>query len=232
MGKLAYQTLRENIVDIIRMRIFNHELLPGARLIEQDISEELGVSRGPIREALRQLEQEGLIEYTRNVGCSIKRITLEDIYEIYLLRSTYEILSVRMCDGKFSKETLAQMEEALFLLEHIDEVDYGKIIDCDNMFHSAIIQSTNLPRLIKVWTDLNYGNIISYYAGNTDSLAMMKRQFPIHKELYDICCTQDTDAICKAISEHYMSTIQRRLKEEGLSEAHFDFSIGAISGWI
>ena len=61
MGKLTYQTLRENVVDVIRMKIFNHELAPGMRIIEQDISDELGVSRGPIREALRQLEQEGLI---------------------------------------------------------------------------------------------------------------------------------------------------------------------------
>ena len=59
MGKLTYQTLRENVVDVIRMKIFNHELAPGMRIIEQDISDELGVSRGPIREALRQLEQEG-----------------------------------------------------------------------------------------------------------------------------------------------------------------------------
>ena len=66
MGKLTYQTLRENVVDVIRMKIFNHELAPGMRIIEQDISDELGVSRGPIREALRQLEQEGLVEYVRN----------------------------------------------------------------------------------------------------------------------------------------------------------------------
>ena len=45
MGKLTYQTLRENVVDVIRMKIFNHELAPGMRIIEQDISDELGVSR-------------------------------------------------------------------------------------------------------------------------------------------------------------------------------------------
>ena len=96
MGKLTYQTLRENVVDVIRMKIFNHELAPGMRIIEQDISDELGVSRGPIREALRQLEQEGLVEYLRTVGYSVKNITLEDIYEIYLLRATYEILAVKL----------------------------------------------------------------------------------------------------------------------------------------
>ena len=65
MGKLTYQTLRENVVDVIRMKIFNHELAPGMRIIEQDISDELGVSRGRSGEALRQLEQEGLVEYEK-----------------------------------------------------------------------------------------------------------------------------------------------------------------------
>lgn len=113
MGKLTYQTLRENVVDVIRMKIFNHELAPGMRIIEQDISDELGVSRGPIREALRQLEQEGLVEYVRNVGCSVKNITLEDIYEIYLLRATYEILAVKLCRGVFSETAFAEMDLSL-----------------------------------------------------------------------------------------------------------------------
>ena len=82
MGRLTYQTLRENVVDVIRMKILNHELVPGMRIIEQDISDELGVSRGPIREALRQLEQEGLVAvsythldvYKRQVRKSLLRI--------------------------------------------------------------------------------------------------------------------------------------------------------------
>ena len=87
VSELSYQTLRENVVSAIRTKILNQELAPGTRIVEQSLSREFGISRGPIREALRQLEQEGLVEYTRNAGCSVKAITLEDIYEIYLLRS-------------------------------------------------------------------------------------------------------------------------------------------------
>lgn len=232
MGKLTYQTLRENVVDAIRMKIFNHELEPGTRIIEQDISDELGVSRGPIREALRQLEQEGLIVYTRNVGCSVKNVTLEDIYEIYLLRATYEILAVKLCKGQFTKSALNEMAKALELMKGLKEADFIPSIEYDNMLHEAIVCSTGLPRLIKSWKDLNYGNMINFYAGSPDSKAMSERQYPIHKELFDACRTGNAEEICKSISDHYMRTIRRRLKEEGLSEDHFKFSIDVIEGWI
>ena len=62
MSKLRYQTLRENVAKVIREKILNKELKPGMRIIEQNLSDELEVSRGPIREALRQLEQEGVVE--------------------------------------------------------------------------------------------------------------------------------------------------------------------------
>ena len=219
MGRLTYQTLRENVVDVIRMKILNHELVPGMRIIEQDISDELGVSRGPIREALRQLEQEGLVEYVRNVGCSVKNITLEDIYEIYLLRATYEILAVKLCRGVFSEAAFAEMDAALESMRDLKDTDYNKSIACDNTLHEAIIRSTGLPRLIKGWTELL-------------GRAMIERQYPIHKELVDVCRTGNTEDICRAISNHYMKTIRRRLKEQGMPEDHFKFSIDVIDGWV
>ncbi|MDE7053289.1 MAG: GntR family transcriptional regulator, partial [Oscillospiraceae bacterium] len=97
MGQLSYRTLRENVEAALRMKILSRELAPGTRVVEQNLSKEFGVSRGPIREALRQLEHEGLVEYVRNAGCSVKKITAEDLYELYLMRSSYEILSVELC---------------------------------------------------------------------------------------------------------------------------------------
>lgn len=229
MGHLIYQTLRENVVDAIRLKILSGDIAMGARIVEQDIAANLGVSRGPVREALRQLEQEGLIEYTRNVGCSVKKVTLEDIYEIYLLRATYEILAVKLLRGVLSDAALSVMAEALSCMEKLEEKDFHVSISYDNMLHGAIIQETKLPRLIKTWTDLNYGNIISYYIGSQDHKAAVERQYPIHKELYEVFRTGDCSEICGALLDHYMRTIRRQLSEKNLTEDSLKFSVDIMS---
>lgn len=214
MGKLAFKTLRENVSEEIRLKILNQELTPGMRIIEQDLSDELGVSRGPIREALRQLEQEGMVEYTRNVGCSVREITIQDIYETYLLRSNYEMIAVRLYEAQFTDEEIARMEEALELMKNLTIENYSKLVSYGCMFHGVIIEKAGLARLKKAWQDQEYGEILSCNAGFVDKQTVLERQYPIHRELVDICKTRDVEAICNAISDHYMLTIKRLKNEE------------------
>lgn len=228
MGSLRYRTLRENVVDAIRVKILNQELKPGMRIVEQDLAEEFGISRGPVREALRQLEQEGLIEYTRNVGCSIKNVTLEDVYEIYMLRANYEIMAVRLCAGKFSEEALNQMEEALGYMKTLNEDDYGKVAEYDNLFHEGIMKMVELPRLKKAWKDLDYGTIVCCYISYTNRREIAGRQYPIHRELLDACRSGNVEEICRAISNHYGLTIKRSVVERGMSVEEFPFVQGIL----
>ncbi len=209
MGKLTFKTLREKVAEEIRLKIFNQELTPGMRIIEQELSDELGVSRGPIREALRQLEQEGMVEYARNVGCSVREVTTQDVYETYLLRSHYEILAVRLYEAKFTDEEISRMEEALELMKSLTIENYNKVITYGSMLHCVIVEKAGLARLTKAWADLEYGEILSCNAGYRDKQSVIKRQYPIHKALVDVLKTRDVEAICQALSDHYMLTIKR-----------------------
>lgn len=218
MGTLRYRTLRESVVDAIRVKILKQELKPGMRIVEQELAEEFGTSRGPVREALRQLEQEGLLEYARNVGCSVKTVTPEDVYEIYLLRANYEMMATRLCRGSFSEEAFKQMEEALEHMKQMNGDIYTETAEYDNMFHEAIMKMTDLPRLRKAWSDLDYGTIVCCYITYKDRGEIAKRQYPIHKALLEVCRSGDVERICQAISEHYGLTA-RRCREEGTSDA-------------
>src|SRR5699024_6475455 len=128
------------------------ELKPGTRIVEQDMAQELGVSRAPVREALRQIEQEGLVEYTSHVGCSVKEFTAQDVYEVYLLRANLEILSVKMCEGHFSEETLEKMEQILTRMSMLEDVEcFDQTIENDNEFQACIVKEAKLGRLYTLW---------------------------------------------------------------------------------
>lgn len=220
MSKLRYQTLRENVAKVIREKILNKELKPGMRIIEQNLSDELEVSRGPIREALRQLEQEGVVEYTRNVGCSVKEITIKDLYEIYLLRSTYEILAVKLCGGQFEQEDIERMEE---VLEHMKELkNYEEVVMCDNVLHSIFVEKGDFQRIKKVWSDLDYGSIVSCYITGFDEQKTVERQYEFHKKLVEACKTRDVEIICEELRNHYMNSVRYFMEAEGLPEDRFN----------
>mgnify|MGYP001046983111 CR=1 FL=1 len=218
MSKMRYRTLRENVADEIKGKILNRELKPGMRIIEQNLSDELEVSRGPIREALRQLEQEGFVEYKRNAGCSIKEVSTRDLYEIYLLRSTYETLSVRLCNGCYTEDDIQKMEHILEQMKDIE--DYQKVIECDQKFHQILVKKAGFQRIEKVWSDLDYFNIVSSYLVGFEEKAAIKRQYKIHRILIDACRTNDEDVICKAIYDHYMKSLEQFMKKEDIKCIH------------
>ena len=225
MARLHYRTLRENVVDAIRIKILDGELTPGMRIIEQDLAVELGISRGPVREALRQLEQEGLIEYSRNVGCSVKGVSLEDVYEIYMLRAYYEILAIRLCKGKIPGQALEAMEQILERMQKMKQGEFRNVAEYDVLFHEAIMDSGKMPRLKKAWADLNYGAVISCYLSYADKNEMIERQYAIHRDLFSVCCTRDADMICEAIAKHYGMVMERNKEKTGDLAQIYNFSL-------
>ena len=215
----------KSIVDIIRKRIINRELQPGQKIVEQELAKEFQTSRAPIREALRELENEGLVEYVRNAGCSVKEITFEESFEIYLMRANYEIMAVRLLGGKIPEETLQEMEKILERMKNLDVDEYDQLFSYDNKFHSCLIRMTGMKSLYKAWKSLNYGNIVTGYNLASDKKAVITRQYPIHKELLEACKSRKKEEICKVLSDHYMGTIHRLLKEQGMTEADTKFSL-------
>lgn len=221
---IYFRTLRENVVEAIRDKIINQELKPGERIVEMELAEEFKTSRGPVREALRQLEHEGLIEYTRNVGCAVKNPDLQESFEIYLIRVNYEILAVKYMGGKIPPETLSNMEKVLDKMASLDEEHYAQVYLYDNEFHGELVKMTKLKHLYRLWNELSYGNIVTGYNNVQDKKRVAERQYTVHKVIVDACRTGDAAEICKAVSEHYMRTITRLMKEQGVAEDEVPFS--------
>ena len=213
MGKLDYRTLRENVADEIRMKILNGDMKPGDKIIEQELASEFGISRGPVREALRQLEQEGMVEYSRNVGCSVRHIGMDDIYEIYYMRANYEMMAVRLHNGPFPQEPLEKMEHILEQMKLLRKEEYRKVFELDNEFHEVILDLVSFKRLKKAWEDLNYGNIVTGYNMEVDSEQVIKRQYLIHEKLLNACKTGSPAQVEQAIADHYLGGVEKLIQK-------------------
>lgn len=151
MPKLNYKTLRQEVVDEIRQGILTGDFQAGERIKENEMAQQLGVSRGPVREALRQLEQEGLVQYERNVGCSVAQVSGQDVYEICLLRATLEILAARLLQkGKSVQQALQQMQDCVEQMEQ-EDCDFYQLAQQDNRFHAAVIEQAGLKKLAELW---------------------------------------------------------------------------------
>ena len=210
MGKLDYRTLRENVADEIRMKILNGDMKPGDKIIEQELASEFGISRGPVREALRQLEQEGMVEYSRNVGCSVG---MDDVYEIYYMRANYEMMAVRLYNAPFPQETIEKMEQVLEQMKQLHKEEYRKVFELDNEFHEAILDFVSFKRLKKAWEDLNYGNIVTGYNMEIDSEQVIKRQYLIHEKLLNACKTGTPAQVEQAIADHYLGGVEKLIQK-------------------
>lgn len=162
-SKYRIVTMREQVSDIIKSRIVYGEFKPGEKINEFELAEELGISRGPIREALRQIEQEGLVSYEPNKGCTVTKLTVKEMYEMSLLRADLEILAVNVCKGNYSEDTLKEMEKHVARIDEYDkQKNLGKVIEEDQIIHELLVQESKLPYLMKLWHMLDGTNIALY----------------------------------------------------------------------
>ncbi len=132
-------SLRGRVFHKIRDDILNGKYKEGEELKEVSIGHEMGVSRTPVREALRQLELEGLVQIIPNRGAFVTGIQAKDVHDIYMIRSRLEGLCARWACENITKEQLEAMEENVYLAEfHVTKGNMEQIAELDNSFHRIL----------------------------------------------------------------------------------------------
>ena len=156
MSKVEYDevdtlsgSLRSKVFTQIQNNILNGLYQPGDNLIETKLSEELGVSRTPVREALRQLELEGLVQSIPNKGAIVKGISTQDIEDIYTIRMLIEGLAARWAAEKITEEELEELNEAVELEEfYTVKNDVSHLLLFDSRFHDIIFKASKSKPLM------------------------------------------------------------------------------------
>ena len=146
-----YLPLRDVVFKTLRQAILRGELKPGERLMEIKLANKLGVSRTPIREAIRKLELEGLVLMVPRKGAEVADITEKSLNDVLEVRKALEELAVQLACERMSKEAFEELKQAAERFKEIlDNDDVTKIAEADVAFHDIICQATENQKLIQL----------------------------------------------------------------------------------
>ena len=150
-----YLPLRDVVFNILRQAIITGEFAPGERLMEIALAERLGVSRTPVREAIRKLELEGLVVMIPRKGAEVARITEKDLKDVLDVRCALEELGASLAAERIDEEGKRNLKRALIAFEKAIELgDTAEIADKDMDFHDVIFDIVDNPRLTSIVNNL------------------------------------------------------------------------------
>ncbi len=150
-----YLPLRDVVFHTLRDAILTGKLVPGERLMENQLADKLGVSRTPVREALRMLALENLVELVPRKGAQVLDMSEKDIVNILEVRGSLESLATSIACNKMKKEELQQLKNLEAEFERaIDENDLERIIQLDEDFHDLIFKATENDKLAQIYQNL------------------------------------------------------------------------------
>ena len=207
MGEDNY-SLSARVFHLIREDILSGKYDKDEELKEKTIGEELGVSRTPVREALRQLELEGLVTIIPNKGAYVVGISQKDIKDIYEIRSRLEGLCDRWATENITKEQLDELEENIFLSDfHASKGNAEQLVELDNRFHEILYIASGSRELRHVLSDFHH------YAMRVRKITLSDKTRAVdsnneHHQIVEALKKQDADLAEKLANWHIMSTIK------------------------
>lgn len=205
-GVVAHRTIHEQVYQALYQAILQGRLEPGARLIETDLSLALGVSRGPVREAIRRLESEGLVLTRAHRDTHVISLTGLDVIELYSVRAVLEGFAAASALPTLRAQHLSLMEEQLGELDRAAmSEDWDRVAVLDAQWHSHITTAAGNKRLITLWTHSN-GPLRVLFARTAGAIYRPEQVLERHAALLNILRTADPVTIEHAIREHYLSS--------------------------
>ncbi len=202
MAPVPKATLRAHIAERLRAAILAGDIAPGAPLIETTLSARFDVSRGPLREALRQLVEEGLLVTVPYTGTHVATLSIEDVREIYSLRTALEIFAFEQVwerrDDRFRSE-LHRRNAAL--LASIDAGDDRRSISTELELHGLVYEASDHKLLQRAWHGLR-GRLQLYWAAHHRAHGRRGPRRDSHDSYIAAALGGDLDALRREIADH------------------------------
>lgn len=201
----AFLPLRDVVFDTLRRAILKGELKPGERLMELQLAARLGVSRTPIREAIRMLELEGLAVTVPRRGAQVAKMTEKDMEDVLQIRRALDELAVQLACDKMTDGQLQTLRRALKDFEDSTKSgDVEKVAQADVAFHDAIYQAADNPKLMNILGNLRE-QMYRYRVEHLKDEATYPALIAEHQEIYKGFAHRDKEALVKAMARHIMN---------------------------
>lgn len=195
-------SLRAKVFSRIQNDILNGVYQPGDSLTEKKLCEELGVSRTPVREAIRQLELEELVQSTPNKGVIVTGVTPKDIEEIYIIRMMIEGLAARWATEHITPEEVQELKDALDLEEfYTMKKDAEHILKVDSKFHDIIFRASKSKPLMHMLRTFHH-YVQRARNASFESPDRAKKVLEEHKAIFDAIVEGDADKAERVTKEH------------------------------
>ncbi len=220
MEEYQEHSLSNRVFQKIRDNILNGVYKEQDELRENTIGKELGVSRTPVREALRQLELEGLVTIVPNKGAYVTGITAKDVRDIYTVRSLLEGLCARWATEHITEEQLDELEEIVLLSEfHMKKEGHNnteQIAILDGRFHAVLYEASDSRILGHVLTDF-HRYVQMARKSSIVSEERARKSIREHKQILRAIRDKDADLAEQLANEHILHVIQN-LKKQGFGQ--------------
>ncbi len=208
----SYQPLREVVCETLRDAIRKGKLKPGERLMEIQLAEDLGVSRTPVREAIRKLELEGYVIMMPRRGTYVANLSIRDVNEVFEIRTSLDSLASGLAAERITEEELERLQRLLVAIGgYIEENDMDKIVECDTEFHDLLYQASRNSRLVGIIFNLRE-QLTRFRSTSMAFPGRLKATLEEHRRIVEAIAQGDV-AEARAAAEYHMEKSEQTLLE-------------------
>ena len=198
----AYLPLRDVVFNTLREAILKGDLKPGERLMELQLAAKLGVSRTPIREAIRMLEQEGLAVTIPRKGAEVAKMTEKDMEDVLQIRLSLEALAVRLSCENITPAALQELKVAMEDFEEkTKSSQFVEMAKADVKFHEILYKASNNPKLQQLLSNLRE-QMYRYRVEYLKDAAIYPRLIEEHHRMYDALKEKDQKQAVAYVEKH------------------------------
>ena len=209
-----HKPLREMVYEELKMQILKGSIIPGTRMMEVELAEEMGVSRTPVREAIRKLEKEGLVTIEPRRGAYASDISAKDMVDILEVRQDLEGMAAGIAAQKITDDSRIELENiARKYKESVDREDIEQIIRNDEAFHKYIVGLSENKTLIKMVSQVQELALRFRYIYYED-FSRFKNQPSEHQAIVDAIVSGDTAGARRNAEEH-LARLKDFVRKEG-----------------